>query len=204
MPAALTLVHPLTGFQPSKRAQMPARDAESWACRTCGIEKPAGQFRKGKFRTQCLVCRGEYCAAHYKSQPRKYKARAAKWKTKNPGYHTRKSRAWAQNQRRTNPAHYMWQTLRQRARARGIEFNLEPTDLFIPEFCPVLGVRLSPLGTGNSHFDTAPSVDRIESRLGYVRGNVAVISKRANYWKSNATAEDHERIAAWMRSVGAK
>lgn len=51
---------------------------------------------------------------------------------------------------------------------------------------------------------SSPSIDRIIPELGYVRGNIAVISMRANKLKSDATSEELERISAWMRSVGAK
>jgi hypothetical protein len=34
-----------------------------------------------------------------------------------------------------------------------------------------------------------------------VRGNVAVISGKANLIKNFGTAEEHERIAAWLRAI---
>lgn len=37
---------------------------------------------------------------------------------------------------------------------------------------------------------------------GYVPGNVEVISFRANRIKNNGTADEHERIAQWMRLGG--
>lgn len=51
--------------------------------------------------------------------------------------------------------------------------------------------------------DSIPSLDRLDSTRGYVRGNVAVISWRANKLKNSARVEELERIAAWMRARGA-
>jgi hypothetical protein len=46
--------------------------------------------------------------------------------------------------------------------------------------------------------DTSPSLDKINPELGYVPGNVAIISYRANRIKNNGTAEEHRLIADWM------
>ena len=74
-----------------------------------------------------------------------------------------------------------------RARQSGLEFNITLTDVPIPEKCPILEVPLV-LGTATS-YELSPSIDRIDSTKGYVRGNVKVISLLANRMKSNATRE---------------
>lgn len=48
----------------------------------------------------------------------------------------------------------------------------------------------------------SPSIDRIIPRLGYVKGNVAILCWRCNNLKRDATAEELEKIAAWMRKRG--
>jgi hypothetical protein len=40
----------------------------------------------------------------------------------------------------------------------------------------------------------SPTIDRIDPRLGYVPGNVHVVSHRANRIKNNATLEEFEKI----------
>jgi hypothetical protein len=75
-----------------------------------------------------------------------------------------------------------------RAKLKGREFNLELSDIVIPEKCPVLGIAL----VYNS--DYAPSIDRIDSAKGYIKGNVRVISKRANVLKNNATVEELKAV----------
>ena len=43
------------------------------------------------------------------------------------------------------------------------------------------------------------SLDRIDNKKGYVKGNVAVMSYKANRLKNDGTAVEHELIALWMR-----
>lgn len=85
---------------------------------------------------------------------------------------------------------------RRRAAANGIPFDLTVDDFEIPEFCPVLGVKLIK-GRDKASPDSA-TLDRIEPALGYVAGNVQVISRRANMMKSDASADELRRFAAWV------
>ena len=89
--------------------------------------------------------------------------------------------------RATNTAQLLLHHARARAKRDGIAFNLTLDDIVVPAECPVLGCALRP-GTGRSGFFAhSPSLDRIVPELGYTRGNVRVISARANLLKSNAT-----------------
>lgn len=87
-----------------------------------------------------------------------------------------------------NPITRMFMNAKSRARQSKIDFNIEPNDVPIPEFCPILGVKLV-LGEAHS-YDYAPSIDRINSEKGYIKGNVKVVSLRANRMKNNATKEE--------------
>jgi hypothetical protein len=49
--------------------------------------------------------------------------------------------------------------------------------------------------------DPSPSLDCLVPSKGYVVGNVAVISKRANNIKSNASPEELERVLTWVRAA---
>jgi hypothetical protein len=82
-----------------------------------------------------------------------------------------------------------------RAKKRGLEFNLTYDDIVVPEFCPVLGIKLS-VNIGEKKIkDTSPTIDRIDSTQGYVRGNVVVVSWRVNRIKNNSTIEELRKIA---------
>ena len=53
-----------------------------------------------------------------------------------------------------------------------------------------------------SDTDDSPSIDRLIPELGYIKGNVNVISLRANIIKNNATKDELIKIANWMESKG--
>lgn len=46
---------------------------------------------------------------------------------------------------------------------------------------------------------SSPSLDRFDPKKGYVRGNINVISDRANTLKNNASVEELEKVVAWMK-----
>ena len=46
----------------------------------------------------------------------------------------------------------------------------------------------------------SPSLDRIVPHLGYIEGNVAVISSRANNIKSYATWQEIKMVSDWVRT----
>lgn len=72
-----------------------------------------------------------------------------------------------------------------RAKKKGIPFDLTVDDIEIPSHCPVLSTELV-LGTDKPG-DASPSLDRIDPKKGYVRGNVQVVSYRANRLKADAS-----------------
>ena len=85
---------------------------------------------------------------------------------------------------------------RNRATAKGREFSITLSDLYIPEVCPLLGI---PLSMTHPSLDHRPSLDRIDSNKGYIPGNVWVVSSRANRLKSDATADELIRIGLALR-----
>lgn len=91
---------------------------------------------------------------------------------------------------------------KRRAKKQGLAFDLSVSDITIPEKCPVFGVDL--LARPKTSWDHTPSIDRIKPTLGYVRGNVWVISLRANMMKRDATPEELELLAAAVRSKSPK
>ena len=77
-----------------------------------------------------------------------------------------------------------------RAKQNNINFNIEISDIIIPDECPVLGVKILTHGEKNS----SPSLDKIIPSLGYIKGNIRVISWRANWIKNNMTPEEVEKL----------
>ena len=77
-----------------------------------------------------------------------------------------------------------------------LEFNIDITDIIIPEKCPILDI---PLDKKSDRLkDDLPSLDRIDIRKGYVKGNVKVISMKANRLKNNATIDEARKILKYM------
>ena len=89
----------------------------------------------------------------------------------------------------------------QRARRGSIPFTITVDDVVVPEKCPVLGVTLE-RGQDAVTNPNSPSLDRLSAPLGYVPGNIAVISHRANRMKNDATLEELELLVAWLKSQG--
>lgn len=84
----------------------------------------------------------------------------------------------------------MLRSAKYRASKSGTPFNLGLEDIVVPDFCPVLGIRIFFTYGSRATRDTQPSLDRIIPEKGYVKGNVIVVSFRANRIKSNATADE--------------
>ncbi len=142
----------------------------------------------------CLFCGEEFPAIKRKKYCKKYCASKAWSNAHREEVIARDKRAYAKLLE--DPRKGMLQRTKARAKKRGIPFGLTSEDIVIPEFCPVLGILLSP---NKIRGDNSPSLDRIVTELGYVKGNVAVISWRANKIKSNATLEELEKIVKWLR-----
>lgn len=92
---------------------------------------------------------------------------------------------------------------RDRALERGLEFSIEPADLGEPPtHCSILGLKLQYERPGvKGPRDASPSIDRIDNALGYIKGNVRVISHRANRLRSDATLAELQAITRDMQLV---
>lgn len=86
------------------------------------------------------------------------------------------------------------------AKKKKLPFNLVYTDIAIPSHCPVLGIEL--INRKGPRSDYSPSLDRIIPALGYVKGNVMVISWRANRIKQDSTSDELRKIADFYQRLG--
>lgn len=92
-----------------------------------------------------------------------------------------------------DPRRELLRNSKQSARKRGLPYDLTIDDVPIPEFCPALGLRLIK-GKG-VRTDSSPSIDRIIPSKGYVKGNVLVVSWKANRIKNDATVSELMAVA---------
>jgi hypothetical protein len=90
----------------------------------------------------------------------------------------------------STPEHRIWYRARKSSWKKEYthEFNIEVSDIVIPNKCPYLDIELS---TNYNDHDKPNyySIDRIDSSKGYVKGNIQVISRLANTMKNGATIE---------------
>lgn len=79
----------------------------------------------------------------------------------------------------------IWSRAKSRSKRLKYDFNLEVGDIIIPEVCPVFKTKFV-----KNDIDYTASIDRIDPSKGYIKGNICIISNKANRMKSNATAEE--------------
>jgi hypothetical protein len=82
-----------------------------------------------------------------------------------------------------------------RAKNKNIDFTITIEDVIIPNKCPVFDIPLN-----NKDRLHAPTLDRIINELGYIKGNVQVISSKANRLKNNGTIEEFKKIIKYMEN----
>lgn len=98
--------------------------------------------------------------------------------------------------RNKNPISYMFSRVKSRALKQGIEFSISKEDIIIPEKCPILDIILK-FGTMKQKA-SSPSLDRVDNSKGYIKGNVRVISQKANHLKSDMSLETIKRLLDYV------
>lgn len=156
-------------------------------CKRCKVVKPLNH--KGR----CDGCE-KYIVEYYQNNRDREIARAQKSFRK-------KSRdeinSYKKKLNRKNPISIILQQARSRAKLKNIPFDLTIDDIVVPEYCPVLGLKLT-VNKGYAK-DNSITIDRLIPELGYVKGNVSVISFKANTIKSNSSIEELEKVLSWVK-----
>ena len=106
----------------------------------------------------------------------------------------KRERDWKHDARR-----FMLMNSKQRAKKAGMEHTITKEDIIIPEFCPVLGMKLE--RTRINDWTTSPSLDRIDNTKGYIPGNVVVVSRRANILKKDATLTEMQALVKFYEPL---
>ena len=135
-----------------------------------------------------LIC--EYCEKDFEARSKNTKYCSASCRRKSYYYRHPEKMKERRLKENSNVVKRIHARIKSRAKRNNIPFNLELCDIVVPEYCPVLGIPIYSICGGGTNQDTSPSVDRIDPSGGYVKGNVRVISNRANLLKSNATVEE--------------
>lgn len=176
------------------------------------LEMPKGTVREDGYRYWGSYKRARKDGSHYICQtwvrPEIYELRQEKNKGRYGRWYRAQREAQSDNYLKTKetnkqrmaalwvdtPKKAMVYMAKHRAKKAGIPFNICADDFEIPEVCPLLGIPLI-RGIGSMTMNS-PELDRIIPSLGYVKGNVWVISRRANTIKSDATIEEIRLLVA--------
>ena len=198
---------------------------ESRICRTCKQEKPLSELNKDKrhssgYATQCKECKRAYDRARYekvKSDPEfhmkklqhgakyreSHKEQIKKYSTlynARPEVIERKA-SWYQekmaNMSKEERLKLMVKRAQDRAKLKNVKFDISWEDIKYVTVCPILEIPLNwgeTTNEGGRNIDT-PSLDRIIPELGYIKGNVRIISNLANMMKNSANRKQLEIFA---------
>lgn len=149
-----------------------------WRKKAENVKQGSSKEDAGKpVRTgKCLYCGGELPKGHFKYCSDNHQV-----------YHSQERLPY-------NTKFSRWKAS---AKARGVPFTITEVDLDWPKHCPYLDVELNYLSDDKA--DNVASLDKIVPELGYVPGNVMIISNLANRMKSSATKE---QILAFAKNAG--
>lgn len=88
---------------------------------------------------------------------------------------------------------------RSKKKSRENELTIQDIKDAFPKdgLCPIFGIQLV---FGDAGFrENSPSIDRLDSKKGYTKDNIQIISWKANRIKKDASIEELELILAYMK-----
>ena len=156
-------------------------------CKRCKVDKALNETGR------CQGC-DDYIRDYYQKNRNREIARAQKSLKKKS---RKEQNKYKKKLNRQNPLSVILQHAKQRAKLKNVPFDITADDIEVPEFCPILGLQLV-VNEGHAK-DNSMTIDRIVPELGYVKGNVAIISFKANTIKNNASIEDLEKVLLWLK-----
>ena len=121
-------------------------------------------------KKECVNC-GDMIQDNSKNNIKKYCSKSCQKKS---------NRHWA----------WLW-GIKKRAQVKGWEFALTKEDLIIPEYCPILNIKIVRAG---QYTYNAPTIDRIDNNKGYTKDNILVMSRSANQMKCDMPLDIWEKF----------
>ncbi|HUU89449.1 MAG TPA: hypothetical protein VMX17_17075 [Candidatus Glassbacteria bacterium] len=191
----------------------------------CFINDGSSPLKDDYFKT-CIDCRNrsrnyahenehkkkQKAKEHYVLNKEKIKKQNKEWRAKNKKklreYERSEDRKikckkWRDKTRSLDRLRFIWYAAKRRAKDKNIIFKISKQDIadVYPSNgkCPMLGIELKI--DNNKSADNSPSLDRIVPKLGYIVGNIQVISYRANRIKNDATIEELEKILFFLKGL---
>lgn len=177
-------------------------------CKHCGRKLPLSEFyinsRKGYYRPECKECTRKKTRARRKEDPEKYRAKEREAYYRNHEKSIKElSKRYYKRKKEDYFLYYIYNK-KGYCRKNNLIWDLDKEYLasIWTDVCPVFGV---PLVKRTEEFsDNTAELDRIVPSLGYIKGNVRWISRRANRLKSDATIDELKKIIKYMEDNGGR
>lgn len=189
----------------TKEQKLAAQErGEQW-CGTCRSDVNLDEFHKNQ--RECKKCQFESKQRRIAQNPEKWQAQKQQYrynfKTNSSEKYKAKNARARKARKENNPISNIFWAAKKRGKEHNIPFTITQDDIKMVEYCPVLGLKL--LYGGNKHevtFQNAngASLDKVIPELGYVPGNVRIISFKANRIKNDGTAEEHRLVYEYMKA----
>lgn len=198
---ALGLRHYFTGI-PCKNGHASKRGVRNHTCMECH------RISQAKKRASDPGVNKRRYRSYMSRNPEKARASTKAWRENNHDLYLAQTRA-ALGRRRDADPKKLWvisaiSGAKARARKGGFPFSITKDQLLslCHDICPALGVPLVYYAkTGRGPGPNSASLDKIIPSLGYVMGNVVILSHRANSIKRDSTATELAAISSWLTKV---
>lgn len=142
---------------------------------------------------KCKFCSVEFGYTNLKQIFCSSKCRSRILYYENPVKYRNKQKELRQFQKDANQNYYIWYMIKTRAKRKNISFDIEVEDIIVPNECPILKIPL--------HYEcreNTPSMDRIDNSKGYIKGNIQIVSYKANTMKNSASPKELTEFAKWI------
>jgi hypothetical protein len=149
-----------------------------------------GHIAERQVTGRCVACHKDF----YDNHPEKWQ----NWRNLNLEENKKHSRELSRLWRERAPEKMLLGQIKSRCKRKNIICTITVDDIKFPTHCPILGIELF-VGTGMGPVMNGPSVDRIIPELGYVPGNVHVVSRLANTMKNMGTLEECVKLGEWAQ-----
>jgi len=179
-------IKPLEEFVKDNRR----KDGHSTLCKECKRARDRAKYQERKNDPEYHTKKLEHQARYRKNHKEQIDTYSYEYNAR-PEVIERKAE-WHQEKNNkksiTDKIESMLVRAKNRSEEKNVPFNITIEDITFTEICPLLNIPLNWKG-GPRDKDT-PSLDRIIPELGYVKGNVRIISNLANMMKSYASAQE--------------
>lgn len=169
--------------RPCIRGHVAKRKVANGTCSKCLLEKHNTRRQNGYVWSGTKVCSSKY----YLKNRDKFLLKARQQRLRDP------KRYWAVNAA---------SAAKKRANYLGLPFDIDADYVvsILTDKCPVFGTVFKYHGNGVGNKQSA-TLDRLKPKLGYVRGNLVVISRLANCIKQDAGHSEIRRVADWLEKL---